>query len=254
MCCIYRIDDVTPGMNWVNFNRCLELFRKYKVVPLVGVVPDNRDHNLTVQKEEPDFWKIIKRLMDEGVIEVSQHGYQHKYSTNLIQPFQRFCGFKPQSEFYGLSYSVQYKKLRKGKKIFAQNGISVDIFMSPGHSFDHNTIKALKALKFKAVTDGIGLYPTKKEGLVFVPQQAWGPVRSGVGVRTICLHLNSADDKLYRQIEEHLKTDTNIVPFSSVLHYETNSGHTVANHLYKGIFVMKLAKNRIGDLLLSIPK
>ncbi len=254
MCCIYRIDDAAPGMNWANFNRFIELFKKYRVVPLVGVVPDNKDPNLTVQKEEPRFWDIIKKLKDDGIIEVSQHGYQHKYTTKLIQPFQRFCGFKPQSEFYGLSYRRQYEMLKAGKSIFAQHGIKVDVFMSPGHSFDSNTKKALKALEFRAVTDGIGLYPVRSDGLIFIPQQKWSPVKSGVGVKTICLHLNSVDDSLYRKVEEHLRSDKNIVPFSSALKYEAKGYHLLANSLYKGAFVLGLARNQLRNTLESILK
>jgi predicted deacetylase len=247
-CCIYRIDDITPGMNWGKFYKFLGLFQKYHVVPLIGVVPDNKDPNLTVQKEEAAFWKIIKRLKDEGKIEVSQHGYQHKYITDNIQPFHRFCGFKPQSEFYGLSYMIQYEKIKAGKEIFERNGIEVDTWMAPGHSFDRNTIKALRKLRFRAVTDGIGLFPVKKKEMTFVPQQLWGPEKSYIGVKTICLHLNSADDEMYHRVEEHLKSDSGIVPFSSVLNYEAPN-HIFLNHLYKGVFVFNLIKNKMRNFI-----
>ena len=248
-CCIYRIDDITPGMDWEKFYKFMELFHKYHVVPLIGVVPENIDPALTVGREEAAFWKIIKRLKEDGKIEVAQHGYQHKYTTEYIQPFQRICGFKPQSEFYGLSYMLQYEKIKAGKEIFEKNGISVDIWMAPGHSFDRNTVKALRKLKFRAVTDGIGLFPVKKEGMTFIPQQEWGPVKSHIGVKTICLHLNGANDELYRRIEKHLKSNPHVVPFSSVLDYKTSLYDSFANHLYKGVFLCKLVKNRMRDLI-----
>ena len=248
-CCVYRIDDITPGMDWGKFNRYMGLFQKYHVVPLLGVVPDNKDPNLTVGKEEKAFWKIIKKLKDEGKIEVSQHGYQHVYTTDGIQPFLRFCGFKPQSEFYGLGYMRQYEKIKAGKDIFHQNGIDVDIWMAPGHSFDRNTVKVLKKLKFKAITDGIGLFPEKKNGIIFVPQQVWGPVRSRIGVKTVCLHLNSSDEELFNSIEQHLKSDPRIVPFSFVLAGYASVGHPVLNHMYKAVFVYNVIKNKIRSLL-----
>lgn len=247
-CCIYRIDDITPGMNWKKFNKFMGLFRKYNVVPLIGVVPENKDPSLTVGQEDDFFWKIIKRLKDNGSVEVSQHGYQHIYTTDKIQPFLRFCGFKPQSEFSGLSYKKQYEKIKAGKEILKRNVIDTDIFMAPGHSFDHNTIKALRKLNFRAVTDGIGLFPVKRKGITFVPQQEWGPVKSRIGVKTICLHLNSADDELYQQIEKHLKSDPYIVSFSSVLKDDTYLGHPSLNFLYKAVFIFKLIKNKMSSL------
>lgn len=247
--CVYRIDDVAPGMNWDNFNRFLSLFRKYGVVPLIGVVPDNRDPNLTVGRREEAFWQIIKRLLEEGLVEICQHGYRHIYTTDKIQYFYRLCGFKPQSEFSGLSYKRQYEMIRSGKEIFAKHGINVDIWMAPGHSFDSNTVKALRKLGFKALTDGIGLFPIKRHGITYVPQQSWEPGKSHLGVKTICLHLNSADDLLYKKIERHLKSDSRVVPFSAVMHMESTIGQRFLNCLYKLVFIMKVLANLMRGLI-----
>ena len=248
-CCIYRIDDVTPGMNWDNFHKFLNLFQKYNVVPLLGVVPENRDPNLTLGKEDGSFWKTIKRLSDSGRVEISQHGYRHIYTTNGIQLFYRICGFQPQSEFSGISYEKQYRMIKAGRDILRRHGIKADIWMAPGHSFDKNTVRALKELKFRAVTDGIGLFPVKKEGITFVPQQVWGPVKSRIGVKTICLHLNTADDEMYRMVEEHLKSCDCIVPFSSVLNYEASAYHSLLNHMYKLVFIVRLLKREVRRLV-----
>ncbi|OGO81580.1 MAG: hypothetical protein A2Y21_10540 [Clostridiales bacterium GWC2_40_7] len=247
--CIYRIDDVTPGMNWDNFNRFLNLFGKYNVVPLIGVVPDNRDPHLTVGRLEESFWKIIKKLKDEGRVEVCQHGYRHIYTTDKIQYFYKLCGFKPQSEFSGVSFKKQFEMIRAGKEIFKKHGIDVDIWMAPGHSFDKNTIRALKKLEFKALTDGIGLFPVKKHGITLVPQQSWEPGKARIGIKTVCLHLNSAGDLLYKKAEKHLRSDPMVVPFSTVLHFESSSGHRFLNCLYKLVFIMKLLTNLMRGLV-----
>ena len=64
--------------------------------------------------------------------------------------------------------------------------------MAPSHSFDINTLKALKSLGFKAITDGYGFYPHKVEGITLVPQLAWMPFPFiPFGVQTICLHTNT---------------------------------------------------------------
>ena len=129
--------------------------------------------------------------------------------------------------------------IRKGKEILKAHGLDTDVWMAPGHSFDRNTVLALKMLKFKAVTDGIGLYPIRKDGIVHVPQQIWEPCKTQLGVKTICLHLNSANDRVYKKVEEHVKSDSCIVPFSKVLNHETKVKHRCFNFFYKGIFFLK---------------
>lgn len=241
-CTIYRVDDIAPEMNWDNFEKFMDLFMRYNVVPLIGVVPDNQDPKLKVAKKKEYFWEILRKLRDGGKVEIAQHGYQHRYTTHEIHGFYRFCGFKPQSEFAGIPYEKQYDMIQKGREILKVHGLGTDVWMAPGHSFDQNTLRALKALKFKALTDGIGLYPAEKEGILHVPQQAWGPSKSRMGVKTICLHLNGADDAVYRQVEEHVKSDPGIVPFSSVLAHEGSVHQNVINFLYKGIFILNLLR------------
>ena len=41
-----RMDDITPDMDWTKFMRFKALCDKYRIRPLVGVVPDNQDPNL----------------------------------------------------------------------------------------------------------------------------------------------------------------------------------------------------------------
>lgn len=65
---------------------------------------------------------------------------------------------------------------------------------APSHSFDRNTLVALRELGFEAVTDGYGLYPYGLEGLTLVPQLFSTPLHAGFGVYTLCLHVNSMSD------------------------------------------------------------
>lgn len=67
--------------------------------------------------------------------------------------------------------------------------------MAPSHSFDTNTLKALKTLGFEAITDGYGLYPYNIEGITLVPQLLGKPLKLvAFGVQTICLHINSMNN------------------------------------------------------------
>ena len=67
--------------------------------------------------------------------------------------------------------------------------------MAPAHSFDDNTLKALKEADFKYVTDGYGLYPWSDRGLTFIPQLFSGFSNFGFGVYTVCIHLNELSGK-----------------------------------------------------------
>ena len=43
---LIRIDDVAQNMNWKMMDKCEILFDKYKIKPLIGVIPNNQDKEL----------------------------------------------------------------------------------------------------------------------------------------------------------------------------------------------------------------
>ena len=43
---IIRLDDIAPNMNWDMMKRTKDLFKKYNVKPLIGVIPKNEDKEL----------------------------------------------------------------------------------------------------------------------------------------------------------------------------------------------------------------
>ena len=49
-----RMDDITPEMDWEKFERFRALLETYKIKPLIGVVPDNRDENLNRTGRQAD--------------------------------------------------------------------------------------------------------------------------------------------------------------------------------------------------------
>lgn len=161
-----RLDDITPDMDWQRFYRFKALLDKYQVKPLIGVVPDNRDENLKGRGEgaPADFYAYIKELQSQGWC-IAMHGFQHIYTTKKggIFPLNDF------SEFAGVSYEKQKKMLEDGKKLLKDKGIETDIFMAPAHSYDNNTLKALRETGFKRLTDGFGVKPYEWKGLIFYP-------------------------------------------------------------------------------------
>lgn len=161
-----RLDDITPDMDWQHFLRFKALLEKYQVKPLIGIVPDNRDENLKGTKEgaPDDFYGYIRDLRDRGWC-IAMHGFRHVYTTKKggIFPLNNF------SEFAGLSYEKQKSMLEEGKRLLMGKGIETDIFMAPAHSYDKNTLRALKETGFRGLTDGFGKKPYTMEGLTFYP-------------------------------------------------------------------------------------
>lgn len=178
---ILRIDDACPTMRRSSFERIRTVCDNVDIKPIIGIVPDNRDPKLVIDREWTDFWSLMRNLANNGWI-IAQHGYQHVYNER-------------KTEFAGLPYDQQIQKISSGQKIIAEKmGYVPTWFMAPSHSIDINTCKALHTLSFTHITDGIALYPFIKHGLTWVPQQLWRPISMPFGIWTICLHPNTMND------------------------------------------------------------
>ncbi len=199
-----RMDDITPDMDWEKFQFFQELFEKNNIAPLIGIVPDNKDDNLKKEMPRKDFFEKIKQLEKKGYC-IAMHGCNHLYCTDKggIFPLNKF------SEFAGLPYEEQYRKLEQGKRMLAKNGIDTDIFMAPAHSYDANTLKALKELGFTKITDGFGSRPYIYGGMTFYPIsfKLSRSLKKSNGYTTMVIHantVNDADKDFYERLfEEH---------------------------------------------------
>ncbi|MCR4641621.1 MAG: DUF2334 domain-containing protein [Lachnospiraceae bacterium] len=161
-----RIDDISPDMDWERFRRFEELLARYRIRPLIGLIPDNLDRTVGSGKAMPEAeyraWLEEKRR--EGWL-FALHGWHHRYRTKQRGIFP----LNPFSEFAGLPFMMQRSMIAKGKEKLARLGAETDIFMAPGHSFDKNTLRALKECGFRYITDGYGDAPYIREELVFLP-------------------------------------------------------------------------------------
>jgi len=255
---IYRMDDIAPDMNWDWFWKYINMFKRYGVKPLLGIIPDNKDDNLCSKenngmkisngKNKSDFWQIMRNLQSEGVVEFATHGYRHLYVTNKEGILKKKYGFKPQSEFVGLSYEEQYGKIKSGQDILKREGITTDIWMAPSHSFDEITLKVLADMDFKAVTDGIALYPFEVGKLIFVPQQCWRPKYFPFGIITVCLHTNWSDYSLYQHVESHLKSGASFISFNDARRHKTGLFKQGANVVFKAYYPIRMSLNIRGRI------
>ena len=196
---LLRFDDIHPEMNHRNFQRMIDLMSGYGIKGILGVIPDNRDKGLQKSKADPDFWEKIRGLQNKGFW-IAQHGYQHVYDTQN----GGILNLNLQSEFAGHPYAIQKEKMETGKKILEKKGLSPTLFMAPSHSFDQTTLTLVKEYGY-AITDGFGLWPKIKKGLLFIPQLFASPFHLGFGVYTICLHSDVMKDKDFKRLEEHLR-------------------------------------------------
>lgn len=134
---IIRLDDVCPTMDISKWNKIESLVDKYKIKPIVAVIPDNKDIELKIDKY--------------GIIHINK-----------------------KSEFTGLSLEEQKFKLKKAIKIFKDKKIIPRIWIAPKHNFDENTLIALKdECNINFISDGIALKPYYDMNIYWIPQQFW---------------------------------------------------------------------------------
>jgi len=161
-----RLDDITPDMDWPKFFRFKDILDKYNIKPLIGVIPCNLDDTITGSTEgaPSDFASYIGELRESGWT-VAMHGYNHKYSTKKggLFPLNSF------SEFAGVDYEKQLSMLKEGKRVLNEKGIETDIFMPPGHTYDKNTLKALKESGFTTLVDAFAKGPVSYRDMKFIP-------------------------------------------------------------------------------------
>jgi hypothetical protein len=128
-----------------------------------------------VRRWQADGWSI-------GV-----HGYQHRY----FQTRSRRYAWDGRSEFAGLPYQEQLRRLRCSVELFRGEGVRPDVWVAPNHSFDRHTLDAVRTVGLELVCDGFSLFPFQDtRGLVWIPQQLWGFRPRRRGVWTVCLHVN----------------------------------------------------------------
>ena len=189
-----RLDDITPDMDWDKFYEFKDILDTYGIRPLIGVVPENQDENLAINPCRDGFWDYIKELQNQDWI-VAMHGVNHVYDSNKggSFPLNHF------SEFAGHPLEVQMEKIKRGKAILQEKGIETDFFMTPAHTYDKNTLKALAANGFKKVTDGFGEYPYEWMGLTFYPIsfRMSDSLKKDSGYTTMVVHTNTIDDMEY---------------------------------------------------------
>lgn len=137
----FRFDDPSTVSPIELEKQLIETFGKHGFKCAFGVIPnvttgDYHDptprETLPLSEEKIELYKAADK---NGIVDIVLHGYEHR---SLAVPGQLH------SEFCGLSYEKQLKKIKKGKA-FLESKLDVKItsFIPPWNTYDENTIKAL---------------------------------------------------------------------------------------------------------------
>jgi peptidoglycan/xylan/chitin deacetylase (PgdA/CDA1 family) len=189
-------------MKWQIWSEIEAVLLCYDVKPILAVVPDNRDTTLMVETPYDNFWGRVRQWQDRGW-SIAIHGCHHMY-INRNPGIMRLTR---QSEFAGLSKTVQAEKLRKGLDVFAREKIHPDCWIAPSHSFDWTTVKLLKENGINVISDGQWIWPhTDNLGITWIPQQLWARFQSMPnGIWTVCCHHNSWGDQKLELFKKDLE-------------------------------------------------
>ena len=197
-----RLDDASEYMDIYKWNRIEEILDYYGIKPIVGIIPDNKDKKLTGAYEQDHlFWNKVNKWMEKGWVP-ALHGCEHRYVTNQggINPVNR------KSEFAGLSYDIQAEKIERGWSILESQGIKAEIFFAPSHTFDENTLQAIKdKTDIRVISDTIAFDIYKKGVFWFIPQQSGAVRKLPLGLVTFCYHPNSMTEKDFKKLSEFIK-------------------------------------------------
>lgn len=199
---LLRLDDACPTMDVQKWSRIESILDKYGIKPMVGIIPNNKDSKQILSNPDPEFWNKVKVWESKGWA-IALHGYDHCYISNE-------AGINPlwnRSEFAGVPLEKQKEKISKGIAVFHEHGIDPKYFFAPSHTFDLNTLEALRQCsQIRIISDTIATKPYNKWGFVFIPQMGGRPKTMRVEplMRTICLHPSTMKDADFAELEQFL--------------------------------------------------
>mgnify|MGYP001271000343 FL=1 len=203
---LIRLDDIAENMNWDLMEKSEILFDKYKIKPVLGVIPNNQDRELLSYPRKNNFWDIVRAWKDKGW-KIAMHGLTHVYDKDTQK--KDYFGYGGRSEFCGHSLEVQTDRIKKGLKKFSEEKIEIKSFFAPNHTYDKNTFNALKNSGINEVIDGYGLMPYKEKEIKFIPQLFYKIYALPFGIQSTQIHLNYWNQKDLDNFEIFVKKNQN---------------------------------------------
>ena len=227
---LIRMDDISENMNWALMDKCEKLFDKFKIKPLLGIIPINKDPELLKFPKNDRFWERVENWKNKGW-EITMHGCNHLYTQKSDK--NDIFNYGGNSEFYGLDYSMQLNKIKTGLEEFKKREIKVRSFFAPNHIYDSNTLKALKDSDIKIIIDGYGLFPYYKNEILFIPQLFYKEIFLPFGIQSTQMHINEWNDEAYKNFEIFVKKNySKILNLNNIIEVTNpNSLQNLTNYL-----------------------
>lgn len=201
---LIRLDDFCEYSDTEKWTRVLNILKKFSVNALIGVIPNCQSKEfLGVFEKDNSFWEKLNLLQAEGML-IALHGFNHIYVTNSggINPIHS------RSEFAGLSLEEQKNKIRKGYNIFQKHKITPFAFFAPAHTFDENTLQALKdETPIRVISDTVANDIYFDNDFYFLPVQSGRCRPLPFKFITIALHPNEMNEKDFTALENFLNAN-----------------------------------------------
>ena len=84
---LIRLDDCHKNQHFKNWNKILSILGKYNIIPLVAIIPKNKDISITFSKNTED--NFIKWLnLNKEKIEFGVHGFNHSFHKSSKSLFK----------------------------------------------------------------------------------------------------------------------------------------------------------------------
>ena len=218
---LIRLDDIAENMNWDLMEKSELLFDEFKIKPVLGVIPVNKDEELLSYPRKNNFWDRVRKWRDKGW-EISMHGFTHVYDK--ISKKEDYFNYGGGSEFCGHYLEVKFSRIKNGLNKFNDENIKIKSFFAPNHTFDKNTLLALKRCGINEVIDGYGLMPYEENKINFIPQLFYKIIKLPFGIQSLQIHLNYLNQKDFDNFKNFIeKNSKKIITYDQAISKINNS-------------------------------
>ena len=200
---LIRLDDIAENMKWEYMDEAEILFDRYKIKPVLGVIPINKDKELlSYPKKNMNFWSQIRKWKAKGW-EIAMHGTNHVYDKSCSKI--DYLGHGGNTEFCTHPLNEQLEKIKIGLNKFKDEKINIRTFFAPNHTFDRNTLLALNQCGINKVLDGYGLMPYEENKVNFIPQLFYKTFKLPFGIQSFQIHLNYLDKQEFYELKNFIE-------------------------------------------------
>jgi predicted deacetylase len=244
---LLRIDDLCPTVHARRWDCIRLLIEEFGIRPILAVVPANKDPELEVSAPDPRFW-IQMRAMEAAGAVIALHGYSHLCITRG----KSLLPLHSTSEFTGLALDFQRSRIARGLQILRSHGLAPKLWVAPRHSFDLNTLAALRDQGIHYLSDGLARMPFQRGGVTWIPMQLWSPASRSRGLWTICIHPNTTNRARFEELRRFVRRHSDrFTSFDDVLAKFNTAPLNPYERLYEiiatGRLLLHLSLVRLGE-------